>query len=203
MKSLVRALIAMVALVASVSTYAFGVERFVEGVHYSKVENGSPMPGTVIEFFSFGCPHCAHLEPAVEAWLKRKPASANFSRIPATWNARFQFLGQVYYTLEKLGVAEANAQAMFDHIHKDNKPLRDEADVADFMAGHGVSKEDFTAAWNSEEIRSKLVKAGQALGRYKVSGVPSFLVGGQYMTSLSMAGSEQELFDIIEFLLTK
>ncbi|HEX3171074.1 MAG TPA: thiol:disulfide interchange protein DsbA/DsbL, partial [Burkholderiales bacterium] len=28
----------------------------------------------VIEFFWYGCPHCYHLEPALKAWLKKKPA---------------------------------------------------------------------------------------------------------------------------------
>lgn len=203
MKHFIRVVVAVMAVVTSAATYAFGVERFVEGVHYTRAPGGTPAPNTVVEFFSFGCPHCAHLEPAVENWLQHKPKNVEFSRIPATWNARFQFLGQVYYTLNALGVAEANAQAVFDYIHKDNKPMRSEEEVADFVAGHGVDKQRFSAAWNSEEVKTQLNSAGQAMARYKVSGVPAFLVGGMYSTSVNMAGSEEELFQVIEFLLTK
>lgn len=203
MKHFISALVATVLLCSSACGFAFGVERYVEGVHYTRVADGAPAPGSVIEFFSFGCPHCAHFEPALEQWLQHKPAQANFSRVPATWNPRFEFLGRVYYTLVKLDMAETTSQAMFDHIHKDNKPLRDEKDVAAFLAERGVEKDRFEAAWNSAEVKANLQGAGQMLSRYKVGGVPAFLVAGQYMTSVSQAGSEAELFSVVEFLLTK
>ena len=205
MKQFLRALIVLVAALASVGSYAvgLGVERYVEGVHYSLVPGSSPAPNTVVEFFSFGCPHCAHLEPSLEAWLKHKPESAKFSRIPATWNPHFEFLGQVYYVLSDLGIAEADSQAVFDYIHKENKPMRNKEDVAAFLADKGVDKDRFEKVWNDPELKAKLAGAGQALGKYQVRGVPSFLVNGQYMTSLSQAGSPAEMFDIIEFLLNK
>jgi len=203
MKLFMRVLVAVAALLGSAAVQAFGVERFVENVHYSKVPGGAPQPGTVVEFFSFGCPHCAHLEPAVEKWLKSKPADADFSRVPATWNPRFQFLARVYFTLEELGIADKSMQAVFDYLHQDKKPLATDQEVVALLSGMGVDKDRVEAAWNAPHMDDKLRNAHQMLGRYKVSGVPAFVVGGQYMTSVNMAGSEQELFDVINFLLAK
>lgn len=203
MKQFMRVLVVLVTVVGSSAGFAFGMERFVEGVHYQRAANGVATPGNVTEFFSFGCPHCAHLEPAVEQWLQRKPASATFLRIPATWNPRFDFLGRVYYTLDQLKLADSSMQAVFDHIHKHHKPLETDADVAALVGGLGVDKAGFEAAWNSTEVRERVKATMPLLQRYKVSGVPSFVVGGLYVTSLSMAGSEAELFEVIEFLLTK
>ncbi len=36
----------------------------------------------VIEFFWYGCPYCNELQPALEAWLKHKPADVEFRLIP-------------------------------------------------------------------------------------------------------------------------
>ncbi len=203
MRRLIRLLVTALVMVASATSYGFGVERYVEGVHYTKVANPLPMPNSVTEFFSFGCPHCAHLEPEIENWLKHKPESAQFTRIPATWNARFEFLGKVYFALEQLGIAETSTQAMFDYIHTQNRTLRDAADVEAFVVERGIDKARFQQVWASEEIKAKLVEANEALARFKVSGVPNFLVNGEYMTSLNMAGSPDELFQVVEFLLTK
>lgn len=203
MKLYLRLLLALVTLGVSVSGFAFGMERFVENVHYQRVPDAEPIPGNVMEFFSFGCPHCAHLEPAVEQWLQRKPAAVTFTRVPATWNPRFEFFGRIYYTLEALGVADAHMQAMFDYIHKLNKPLRTRDDAAVFAESRGIDQAGFVKAWDSEAVNAKVAAAMPLLARYQVRGVPAFVVNGVYMTSVSMAGSEAELFDVIDFLLSR
>ena len=203
MKQFVRTLVTLAALLGSAASFGFGMERFVEGVHYTRAENGAPQPNSVVEFFSFGCPHCAHLEPAVEKWLQTKPAQVEFSRVPAIWNPRFAFLAQVYFTVEALGLKGDAIQAVFNHIHKDNKPLTNEQEAAALFAGLGVDAGRFKAVWDAPELKTKMSGAQEILVRFKVSGVPAFLVGGQYMTSVNMAGSEAELFEVIAFLLSK
>lgn len=203
MKQFVRAWVALAALVVSATGYGFGLERFVENVHYQRVAGAEPSPGNVTEFFSFGCPHCAHLEPVVEQWLQRKPAAVTFTRVPATWNPRFEYLGRIYYTLEALGAADANMQAMFDYIHKLNKPLRTRDDAAEFAASRGIDQAGFVKVWDSEAVNAKVASALPLLARYQVKGVPAFVVNGVYMTNVSMAGSEAELFEVIDFLLSR
>lgn len=203
MKLFMRVMVAMVALLGATSVLAFGMARYVEGVHYTRSPSAEPAPGTVVEFFSLGCPHCANLEPALEQWLQHKPANANFSRIPATWNPNFQYLARLYYALEELGGAEQHIQAVFDAIHRDRKlPVNDEQAVT-LLAGLGYDKAKAAAAWNSPALDDKLLAAAGQLGRHRISGVPAFLVSGQYITSVSMAGSPEELFEVIEFLLSR
>jgi protein dithiol oxidoreductase (disulfide-forming) len=44
----------------------------------------SPRPGTdsaqieVLEFFSYGCPHCGSLNPLIKAWAEQLPDDATF-----------------------------------------------------------------------------------------------------------------------------
>ena len=36
----------------------------------------------VLEFFAYGCPHCAALEPKLEAWSKKLPTDVKIKRVP-------------------------------------------------------------------------------------------------------------------------
>lgn len=203
MKQFVRVLVVLVAMLGSAASYAFGMERFVEGVHYSRIGQADPQPGSVLEFFSFGCPHCARLEPALEKWLASKPAKAEFSRIPVTWNPHFAFLAQLYFTADALGLKGDAMQTVFDHIHKHKKPLENEQDAAALFASLGVDAARFQTAWNAPDMVGRMNDAQEKMLRFQVRGVPAFVVGGQYMTSVAMAGSEAELFEVIEFLLSR
>src|SRR5690606_16906739 len=42
-----------------------------------------PSKVEVLEFFWYGCPHCYHFEPDLNAWLKKKPDNVVFVRQPA------------------------------------------------------------------------------------------------------------------------
>src|SRR5205814_843410 len=72
----------------------------------------------VIKFFSYGCPHCADLEPFVEDWLKTLPPDVQFRRVPVLFQPRWVSLARVYYTLEALGVDTKLTPEVFSAVHK-------------------------------------------------------------------------------------
>lgn len=39
----------------------------------------------VMEFFSYGCPHCADLHPLLKAWAKQLPADVVLRRVPVSF----------------------------------------------------------------------------------------------------------------------
>ena len=41
------------------------------------------------------------------------------------------------------------------------------------------------------------------LAQYKIPGVPSFVINGRYFVNVNSAGSPQELFKVLNFLLEK
>ena len=47
------------------------------GQQYARIKNPVPVQTgkkiEVIEFFSYGCPHCADLEPVMQGWMKTMP----------------------------------------------------------------------------------------------------------------------------------
>ena len=67
----------------------------VEGTHYTKLAQPvavSTPSGKieVIEFFSYGCPHCFALEPTLETWAKQLPPDVVFKRVPVGFNALYE-----------------------------------------------------------------------------------------------------------------
>ena len=196
-------LVTAVALAYTTQVQAFGMERYVEGTHYKKLDKAPHQDKTVVEYFSYGCPHCNHLEPALEAWLEHMPAGVEFSRVPAIWNSQFQVLAQLYYSLDAIGQQQKLTPKVFDYLHNQKKTIRNQQDAAQFVADQGADVKAFNKAWKSEQVKQSLIKASEDFINHDVRGVPAIVVNGQYQTSVSMAGSNKGLFEIVEFLLAK
>ena len=82
----------------------------VEGVNYRKL--GEPLPGLpgrvqVLEFFSYGCPHCSAFEPEIEAWAKTLSRDVVFQRVPVPFLFNPENFQKLYYTLDTLGQVDA------------------------------------------------------------------------------------------------
>lgn len=178
-----------------------------EGSDYRRL--ASPVPTSVqdkievVELFWYGCPHCYSLEPAVEEWVENKPDNAAFVRIPAVLNRNWELDARVFHTAESLGVLDKIHRPYFEAIHKDRRRMTNEAQVAEFFAEQGVDKEDFHKAFNSFDVETRLRRSQQLVQRYRISGVPSFIVNGKYEVSPSMAGSQTRIFEIINSLVEK
>ncbi|MEE2733456.1 MAG: thiol:disulfide interchange protein DsbA/DsbL [Pseudomonadota bacterium] len=203
MKTIKQSVVIVVMSLMCSSLWAFSLERYVEGVHYQKVPNTQHQPNTVMEFFSFGCPHCYHVEPLVEKWLESKPEAVQFSRVPATWNAKFRDLGRLYYVIEKLDLVDQAMPVVFDYLHGQNKTVDGPKGAYDALQGLGVSEAAINAAWTDNTVETKTNTAGKIYGQYQIRGVPAFMVNGHYTTTVKMAGSEEELFEVVNFLLGK
>ncbi|MBA54892.1 MAG: hypothetical protein CMK89_10610 [Pseudomonadales bacterium] len=203
MKVIKQSIVVIMMSLVCTSGWAFSLERYVEGVHYQKVDNTKHTPNTVVEFFSFGCPHCYHLEPKVEKWLQTKPEAVQFSRVPATWNASFRKLGKLYYVIEKLGLQDKAMPLVFDYVHGQKKTVDGPKSAFEALSSLEVTEAAVTEAWNDTEVETKTNTAGRTFSQYQLRGVPAFMVNGQYTTSVKMAGSEEELFEVVNFLLGK
>ena len=154
----------------------------------------------VVELFWYGCPHCFDLEPDVQAWLKHKPEDVELVRMPAVLGQRWELLAQAYYTAELLGITDRIHPALFAAIHEKNMKIDDEASLQAFFVDQGVSAEDFKKTFNSFAVAVKMNNSRQMTRRYKISGVPTIIVNGKYSTGARQAGSNQALFEVVDYL---
>lgn len=144
------------------------------------------LPGKVevVEFFSYGCPHCAHLHPSLEKWVAQLPSTAVFVRVPVSFG-RYEWgqLSRAYYALEEVGALARLDDALFDAIHEKRRPLFDEERLAAWVAQHGVDTQKFKAAFNSQAVSSQTMRAERMSRDYQVTSVPTLVVAGRYVIS--------------------
>jgi thiol:disulfide interchange protein DsbA len=157
----------------------------------------------VVEMFWYGCPHCYQFEPHINSWKKNLPADVAFIRVPAIFNAKWEFHARVYYTAEVLGVLDKVHAPIFDTMHKQRKRFEDQAAVADLFAHHGVSKDQFYKTFYSFAVNSKVNWAHHLTQAYGIDGVPTMIVQGKYRTSAGLAGGHREVLEVVDGLIAR
>lgn len=157
----------------------------------------------VIEFFWYGCPHCYHLEPELNKWLKTKPQNVEFIRQPAVFSKAWGDHAKAYFTAEALGVAEKTHADFFDAIQNKHQSLQTEAELEAFFVAHGVEKAAFHTAYNSFLVDAKVRQAGGMAARYGITGVPALIINGKYKTNGPLAKSQENMIPVMNKLIAQ
>ncbi|GMQ89284.1 MAG: thiol:disulfide interchange protein DsbA/DsbL [Gammaproteobacteria bacterium] len=182
----------------------FAYAGFEEGVQYQVIQNAQPTANKdkieVLELFWYGCPHCYHLEPELDAWLKNKPDDVAFVRLPAILGPSWELHARAFYTAELLGIADKIHKPLFDRIHKERKPIRNLQQLREFFVAQGVSAQEFDDTYKSFAVITKTNRAKQAANQYGIKGVPVLVVNGKYRTSSRDAGSHKKMLEVVDFL---
>ncbi|PID66012.1 MAG: hypothetical protein CR975_05105 [Gammaproteobacteria bacterium] len=181
--------------------------KYFAGRDYTVLENPLPLQKTgekeVLEFFSYACPHCADLNPAIVKWEKEsKPADVGLYQMPALGGS-WTFVGRVKFTAEKLGLGNAFDTTYFDLLHKQHqrKYIGDEEAAFALLAEKAkVDKAEVKKAWNSLAVKNKMQKSDQLWQQSGLTGVPALVVNGKYVVSMTKDGVEH-LFEVVDFLL--
>jgi protein dithiol oxidoreductase (disulfide-forming) len=202
------------AATSTASAAATSGTQWQDGVNYTRTVPAQPtnVPAgqvEVLEFFWYACPHCYALEPAVQTWLKAKPAYITFTRVPVEWNEGHRSLAHLYYALEAMGKLNDVHGEIFKEIQVNGNPLigPDPNNVAaaertqlSFIKKLGLSDADFEKAYQDMNVQTAMQRADQLVERYRVSAVPTFVVNGKYTTDVSMAGSPEKLISLLSDL---
>ena len=89
---------------------------------------------------------------------------------------------------------------IFREIHVNGNQLNTEGAIQDFFAEFGVSAEEFSNAFNSFAVHTKLQRADELSRRYRISSVPTVIVNGKYSTDATAAGGYETLMELIDEL---
>ena len=186
------------------STQAMAQLAYNEGIDYQLItpalKTGNADKVVVTELFWYGCPHCFRLEPYIESWAANLPDSVVFEQVPSIINPRWADHARAFYSLEIMGKQKELHSKIFDVIHIERQRLSGVDSISSFVAEQGVDKEKFRQTFNSFAVDSLLRKNLQIEKKYGHNGVPALVVNGKYLTSGSMAGSNQRLIQVIDFL---
>ena len=157
----------------------------------------------MLEFFWYGCPHCNALEPDLNDWLKNKPKHVAFKRVPAILNESWAAMARAYYALEALGKNDKLHSDVFHAFHVQRMDLSPPETFFDWAVTKSIDRKKLADAYNSFAVNTKVMRAAQLTRDYKLAGVPALAVNGKYVTSVSMTGSQQALFDTVDVLIAQ
>jgi thiol:disulfide interchange protein DsbA len=185
--------------------YSTGVTtgEFRQGEHYRVLENAqrhrAGAPVEVREFFSYGCIHCRNFDPLIEEWRETLPDGVEFTRTPVAFSPAWTLLAQAYLTLDYLGILEQNHSRLFSQIHDRQIQFLSADQLADFVDGHGTTREEFLRAFNSPEVRRKLREADMAQRSMQISSVPTLVVDDRYV--VNMDSGRKTALEIVDYLI--
>ena len=182
--------------------------QLVEGQNYQRLKNPQPVDSgkkiEVLEFFSYGCPHCRDLDPELVAWKKTLPADVEFRRVPVDFGReQWKNLGKAYYTLEALDVEEKLTPEFFVALHDKKVPLFEPKQFLDWVASKGVDRKKAEDTFNSFGVNSKMNRALTLAKNYSVQSVPLVIVDGKFQVSSDKVGGHANMPAAINQLIAK
>lgn len=154
----------------------------------------------VIEFFYYGCPVCYELEPKLSRWFFNGPGSVALRRVPAMSSDNWDNFAKLFYTLEAMGQLARLHWPVYDNFHFNGIKLNEEAAMAGWVSSNGLDRQKFIDTYRSPEIQAKLVAARDMTRSYDITGVPSIVVDGKFLTSARMTGSTLALMRVVDQL---
>ncbi|MFF4253747.1 thiol:disulfide interchange protein DsbA/DsbL [Streptomyces sp. NPDC001663] len=178
-----------------------------EGVQYKRLAH--PVAGVdarqVVELFWYDCPHSYAFEKPLEEWAARQTPAVKVVRIPAVWTDEPDMVAyaRLFYTLDRLGIAEQEAIPVFQAVRDRHQRLTTEASVVRWAAREGLDVTAVRTAYKSKEVADAVEKAPALRERYQVDEEPTVVVGGRVHTSPSQAGSSAEIISVVNYLYRK
>jgi thiol:disulfide interchange protein DsbA len=180
-----------------------------EGRDYVRLKNPVPVETgkkiEVIEFFSYGCPHCGEFEPILEDWLKKLPPDVAFRRVPVSFQDKWVPLGKEYYTLVALGEEGRLSGEMFKAIHDKNPPtpMWNEKTFFDWAAAQGIDRKKVEDMYNSFAMSGKMNRALQEAKAYNIQSVPTIVIDGKFIVSTEKVGTHAAMIPVMDALVGK
>ncbi len=176
----------LAAITVALFAVALPVAAQTAGRDYAPIEpaqaTDNPAKIEVIEFFSYGCPHCSEFHPTVSKWSAKLPSDVVFKRVPITFGrAQWANLSKLYYALEATGDLAKLDGAVFHALHEKGLKLYDDKSIAEWVTAQGIDGKKFMDAYNSFGVISKVKRGDQLAQGSKIQGVPAIAVDGKYL----------------------
>lgn len=192
---------------AALSLNAGAQQQFVEGKDFARLKNAQQVESgakiEVIEFFSYGCPHCRDLEEHLGSWIKKLPDNVSFKRVPVVFQPTWNNLAKISYSLEALGRDDLTVK-VFQAIHGANIKLNEEKVFFDWAKNNGLDENKLKEVWNSFSVNSKVNRGRTLAANYSVDGVPMLFVDGKFkLRPGDLRNTHKDAPAALDFLIAK
>lgn len=175
-----------------------------EGTHYFVKDLPLTAKKEIREFFSFWCGHCFAMQPFFRE-LKKDNPDADFVHNPVrmlggTMGPATQ---RAYVIAANAGLGDVFVSELFNDMHVNrNIPVSYE-DLAVFMTKVGIPRKTFDNEYRSFPVIGAVGQLDSVTDRAEIEAVPEILVNGRYLVNTEELNSEQEMKDLVKYLLHK
>ncbi len=180
--------------------------EFVAGKNYTvidkPVETSTGTKVEVRELFWYFCPHCFSVHPLLDNWLQTMDPSAQFVLQPAVFPG-WEYGASFYYVLEELGEVNRLHGPLFDAIHVQKLNFKTQQDFVTWLTLNGIDEGRANKVYESFAVKVAVNKAKANTYKYRITGVPAFIVNGKYIVNATSAGSEEKIFEVLDYLIQK
>jgi len=178
---------------------------FIEGQHYQVLKEPVPQSNSktieVTGAFSYGCGHCFGIEPYVEKWKNDLSDDVKFKRFPAVWNQAMALYAKAFYIAHELNLSDKAHVLLSTAIVVDQVKLSTPEELADFFSEMGADRQQVLERFLSSDINDLVEQTKLKTKQFNLGSVPEFIVNGKYRVSPMMAGSQEKVFDVLNFLI--
>src|SRR5574343_218982 len=164
----------------------FAMPALAQNAPYTMISPAQPTEDAskieVLEFFSYGCPHCADFNPLLHAWVAKQQGAVVVKKVPITFGrAAWANIAKLYYALEITGDLQRLESDVFKAIHVERQNLFEERALTEWVVKKGVDAKKFGETFNSFGVMSKVKRGDQMAQAYKITGVPALAVEGKFL----------------------
>lgn len=165
---------------------------------------GSPDKVDVQEFFSLVCIHCYNFENTLANWVSKNSRKINFTRtqfvLPGS-GLGAPILGEVYYTLEAMGVADGLMIPAYKAMLEERISFSDDKALTNWLTRNKVDLKKFAETRKSFGVNAAVGAAQRRVAESEVQSTPQLVIGGKYRIIAN--SSFEQVLQVADALITK
>ena len=156
----------------------------------------------VFNFFSYACGHCNRFHPeTVELRQALKAKGHEMIDVPVMLDPSHVILSQTYFAFERLDRLKDLHEEFWHWLlfaeHKWTTTEDVNKDIIAWVKDKGIAEETWVTALHHKETLAKVEWAQKLAADYQLDGTPAIGVNGKYLTSPSMAGSNEKCIELV------
>jgi len=164
----------------------------------------------VTEVFRFGCPHCYHFESVLAEWNKTRSPLIDFIHNPVVWDDVTARRATLYYVGQALKIGDETSAAIFKSIHEAADPrtastqaLMKDDDALDMFVSLGADRDKAAKLLTNSTIKYRVNQADSRARAFAIQGTPEMFVDGRYRVTADLAGTQEQMLKVVDFLVDK
>lgn len=182
--------------------------EFKPGVHFKIMRTTASASPTLVENFSYYCPHCYSFERPLDMITRVMDKDIKFSKqhvgfMPRNDPKAANAMQRAHETLVKLDLPKDQYQqinnGLFSMIQEQGKPAGYKNIAAVFTLA-GVDETQFKSIYGSDEIIDQVKALNKTIKSQRVASVPDLIVNNKYRIDRSKVPNEKDLVRLINYL---